>query len=65
MLLAVFEFGERFVERGLMAFRYPPHDEMHLTHHLEPLFAAFVEFLMHGAPDEFFEALDIFPDGEV
>ena len=65
MLAAMRKAFHRFVQSWLVAFRHPPHHEMHIPHHLEPFSPALIEFAVNGAPDEGFEAFDVFPDGQV
>ena len=65
MGFAMFQLGQRFLQGRLMPFWPPPHDEMHAAQDFEPFFAAFIKLFVHRAPDEFFKALHVFPDGEV
>ena len=48
-----------------MPFWDPPHDKVHVAHDFEPFLAALIEFLVHGSPNEFLQAFDICPDGQI
>src|SRR6056297_363668 len=63
--LSVVKPGEGFVERRAVSRRNPPHHEMLLREHFEPLGAALVELAVNGVPDEMPEGVDALPNREV